>query len=282
MNAIAEAVPDEYTALVFEYRSTHDIDEILMNAYKVFLGTATRTVTLSASMKQSDEWKTFRCDFTSYRKLNTFRFLNKAGQYQELYFKGLPVGGAIQVRNIRYDVNEFPFVDATLAAGQENIVEAENFNGSASGTEGHSARNNQLPELNTYYTHPTGKYFPIYAWGSVDFEGGKGDEAPAFLQKQYQEMWDCGFTATQGTAWPGVDKAFLFDGQDINGVKINLREGTELMMLVKAGLNSYDEIKNTVPSIKNSDRPCRLLYHGRTPPSALPRNDCKGESHPRI
>lgn len=254
MNAIAEAVPDEYTALVFEYRSTHDIDEILMNAYKVFLGTATRTVTLSASMKQSDEWKTFRCDFTSYRKLNTFRFLNKAGQYQELYFKGLPVGGAIQVRNIRYDVNEFPFVDATLAAGQENIVEAENFNGSASGTEGHSARNNQLPELNTYYTHPTGKYFPIYAWGSVDFEGGKGDEAPAFLQKQYQELWDCGFTATQGTAWPGVDKAFLFDGQEVNGVKINLREGTELMMLVKAGLNSYDEIKSTVPSIKNSDR----------------------------
>ena len=200
MNAIAEAVPDEYTALVFEYRSTHDIDEILMNAYKVFLGTATRTVTLTASMKQSDEWKTFRCDFTSYRKLNTFRFLNKAGQYQELYFKGLPVGGAIQVRNIRYDVNEFPFVDATLAAGQENIVEAENFNGSASGTEGHSAPQQPAARIEYILYTSDRQVLPDLCMGFGRLRGvARGDEAPAFLQKQYQEMWDCGFTATQGS-----------------------------------------------------------------------------------
>lgn len=254
LNTIEEAVPAEYTALVFEYRSTHDINTILMNMYKVFMGSATRTVTVDGSMSATEGWKTFRADFTSQRKANTVRFLNKAGQYQDLYFKDLPVGGAIQIRNIRYDVNEYPFKDLTLAAGTDNVIEAEDFNASASGTEGHTARQNQLPELNTYYYHPTGKYFPIYAWGSVDFEGGKGDQAPAFLQKQYQELWECGFTATQGTAWPGVDKAFLFDGQEVNGVKINLREGTELMMLVKAGLNSYDEIKSVVPSIKNSDR----------------------------
>ena len=254
MNAIAEAVPEQYTALCFDYRSTDPVNRVVMNAYKVFLGSATRTFDLETDMVATNEWKTYRVDLAAQRSSGSVRFLNKAGQYQDLFFFDLPVGGAIQVRNIRYDVNEYPFKDITLAKGGENTIEAEDFNASASGKEGHKSRNNQLPELNTYYYHPTGKYFPIYAWGSVDFEGGKGDQAPAFLQKQYQELWECGFTATQGTAWPGVDKAFLFDGQEVNGVKINLREGTELMMLVKAGLNSYDEIKSVVPSIKNSDR----------------------------
>lgn len=254
LNTITEAVPSQYTALCFEYRSTHDISNIDMVMYKVFLGSATRTQTLDRSMTASDEWKTYRVDLTTQRTATTIRFLNKAGQYQDIRFPGLPVGGAIQVRNIRYDVNEFPFKDLSLNADAKNIVEAEDFNGAADTKSGHSSRQNQLPALNTFYRHPTGKYFPIYAWGSVDFEGGKGDEAPAFLQKQYQELWDCGFTITQGTAWPGVDKAFLFDGEEVNGVKINLREGTELSMICKAGLGSYSEVQSTVNSVKSSDR----------------------------
>lgn len=254
LNTITEAVPSQYTALCFEYRSTHDISNIDMVMYKVFLGSATRTQTLDRTMTASDEWKTYRVDLTTQRTATTVRFLNKAGQYQDIRFPGLPVGGAIQVRNIRYDVNEFPFKDLSLNADAENIIEAEDFNGAADTKSGHSSRQNQLPALNTFYRHPTGKYFPIYAWGSVDFEGGKGDEAPAFLQKQYQELWDCGFTITQGTAWPGVDKAFLFDGEEVNGVKINLREGTELSMICKAGLGSYNEVRSTVNSVKSSDR----------------------------
>lgn len=254
LNTITEQVPDQYTSLCFDYRSTDDINTIDMVMYKVFLGSATRTYEFDRTMKATDEWKTFRVDLAAQRTATTVRFLNKAGQYQDIRFLGLPIGGAIQIRNIRYDVNEFPFKDLSISYEGESLIEAEDFNGAADTKAGHSSRHNQLPELNTFYTHPTGKYFPIYAWGSVDFEGGKGDEAPAFLQKQYQELWDCGFTITQGTAWPGVDKAFLFDGQEVNGVKINLREGTELSMICKAGLSSYSEIQSTVSSAKSSDR----------------------------
>lgn len=254
LNTITEQVPDQYTSLCFDYRSTDDINTIDMVMYKVFLGSATRTYEFDRTMKATDEWKTFRVDLAAQRTATTVRFLNKAGQYQDIRFLGLPIGGAIQIRNIRYDVNEFPFKDLSISYEGESLIEAEDFNGAADTKAGHSSRHNQLPELNTFYTHPTGKYFPIYAWGSVDFEGGKGDEAPAFLQKQYQELWDCGFTITQGTAWPGVDKAFLFDGQEINGVKINLREGTELSMICKAGLSNYSEIQSTVSSVKSSDR----------------------------
>ena len=254
LNTITEQVPDQYTSLCFDYRSTDDINTIDMVMYKVFLGSATRTYEFDRTMKATDEWKTFRVDLAAQRTATTVRFLNKAGQYQDIRFLGLPVGGAIQIRNIRYDVNEFPFKDLSISYEGESLIEAEDFNGAADTKAGHSSRHNQLPELNTFYTHPTGKYFPIYAWGSVDFEGGKGDEAPAFLQKQYQELWDCGFTITQGTAWPGVDKAFLFDGQEVNGVKINLREGTELSMICKAGLSNYSEIQSTVSSAKSSNR----------------------------
>ena len=254
MNAITEKVPDKYTALCFEYRSTHDIANIDMVMYKVFLGSATKTYTITNKMLASDDWKTMRVDISSQRTNQGVRFLNKAGQYQDLRFPGLPVGGAIQVRNIRYDENEFSFKDLSLDANSGGLIEAEDFNGAADTKGGHSSRHNQLPELNTYYKHPTGKYFPIYAWGSVDFNGGMGDKAPAFLHEQYKELWDCGFTITQGTAWPGVDKAFLFDGQEVNGVDINLHEGTELMMICKAGLDNYNDVKSNVNSFKSSPR----------------------------
>ena len=254
MNELSEAVPAQYTALSFEYRSSHDINNITMTMYKVFLGSATQTVTLSNSMDATDEWKTYRVDFSAQRASNTVRFLNKAKQYQDLNFPGLPVGGAIQIRNIRYVENEAPFKDMTLLSGTENIIEAEDYNIAADNKSGHSFRQNQLPELNTFYTHPTGKYFPIYAWGSVDFDGGKGAEAPGFLHEQYKELWDCGFTITQGTAWPGVDQAFLFDGQEVNGVQVNLHEGTDLKMICKAGLDNYEAVKGNVSNFKNSDR----------------------------
>ncbi len=254
LNTIEEAVPDEYTALCFEYRSTNNLSNIMLRMYKVFMGSATKDYNIENGMVATDEWTTFRGDVSSQRTSNVVRLLNKAGQYQDIYFKDLPVGGAIQIRNIRYDVNEYPFKDITLKADGENIIEAEDFNGSADGKGGHQASHNQLPEMNTYYRHPTGKYFPIYAWGSVDFEGGKGDQAPAFLHEQYKELWDCGFTMTQGTAWPGVDKAFLFDGQEVNGVQVNLHEGTELTMICKAGVSSYDEVKSNVPAVMASDR----------------------------
>lgn len=254
LNSITEAVPSQYTALCFEYRSTHDINTIDMVMYKVFLGSATRTYTFDRTMSATEEWKTFRADLTSQRTANTIRFLNKAGQYQDIRFPGLPVGGAIQVRNIRYDENEAPFKDMSINADGVNLIEAEDFNIAADNMSGHSFRQNQLPELNTKYYHPTGKYFPIYAWGSVDFEGSKGDEAPTFLHEQYKELWECGFTITQGTAWPGVDKAFLFDGNEVNGVKVNLHEGTDLKMICKAGLDRYEDIKSNVTASKGSDR----------------------------
>lgn len=254
LNTISEAVPQEYTAFCFEYRSTHDVSSINMIMYNVFLGSSTQTGALNGKIYATDEWKTYRAAIGAYRTSNTVRFLNKAGQYQDVTFPGLPVGGAIQIRNIRYDENETSFRDLTLTPGGENIIEAEDFNISADNKNGHSFKNNQLPELNTFYTHPTGEYFPIYAWGSVDFEGSLGNDAPDFLHEQYKELWDCGFTITQGTAWPGVDKAFLYDGHDVNGVNVNLHEGTELKMICHSGLDNYDAVKSNVNSFKGSDR----------------------------
>ena len=253
MNTIEEAVPSQYTSFCFEYRSTDNIDDVRLTMYKVFLGGATQTKNLSATMVASDDWVTYRADVSTSRTSNATRFLNKAGQYQDVIFYGLPVGGAIQVRNIRYDVNEYAFKDLNLIPDANNVIEAEDFNSAADG-KAFTARNNQLPEMNTYYRHPTGDYFPIYAWGSVDFEGGKGADAPEFLHQQYKELWDCGFTITQGTAWPGVDKAFLYDGREVNGVYTNLHEGTDLKMICKAGVNSYDEVKSNVPASIASDR----------------------------
>lgn len=254
MNAIEEAVPAEYTSFCFEYRSTDELPKVTMTMYKIFLGSAQRNVEFSKPLHATQEWQTYRVDVSEYRKSNSVRFLNKAAQYQDVQFPDLPVGGAIQIRNIRYDVNEYSFKDITLLPGVESTIEAEDFNSSADGKEGRIAHHNQVPEMNTYYRHPTGDYFPIYAWGSVDFVGSKGDEAPLFLQQQYQELWDCGFTITQGTAWPGVDYAFLFDGQEINGVQVNLHEGTDLKYICKAGTNGYGEISSVVPKNMASDR----------------------------
>lgn len=254
LSAITEAVPEEYTALTFEYRSTDDVSNFVMNMYKVFMGSATRTITLDRTIPASDNWTTYRCNLAKYRELNSVRFLNKAGQYQALYFMDLPVGEAIQIRNIRYDENDFQFKEMVLVKDQNNIIEGEDYNGSADNTTGRIAHNNQLPAENTKYIHPTGEYFPIYAWGSVDYDGNKGSDAPEFLHKQYQELWDCGFTITHGTAWTGVDQAFLFDGREINGVYVNLHEGTDLKMICKSGLDSYDEVKTNVPNRMASDR----------------------------
>lgn len=254
MNAITEAVPSEYTSLCFEYRSTHSLSNVQLTMYKVFLGSATRTVTLPRTLYATEEWQTYRVDIGSYRTNNTVRFLNKKGQYQDLKFMDLPVGGAIQIRNIRYDENEFPFKEMTVLPQAVTMIEAEDFNVSADNRAGHTSRQVEIPELHTFYKHPTGKYFPIYAWGSVDFSGGLGDKAPEFLHEQYKELWECGFTITQGTAWPGVDNAFLFDGQEVNGVKVNLHEGTDLIMLCNSGLNNYSEVSSTVPSRKDSPR----------------------------
>lgn len=249
MNTIDEALPDEYTSFCFEYRSTDDVDIVSMIMYKVFLGSATRTNTLNRTIEATDEWKTFRADVGEYRRAAATRFLNKAGQFQDVCFMDLPVGGAIQIRNIRYDYNEAPFRDVNLDANSVTVIEAEDFNVAADNTGSHSVHQNQLPELNTRYNHPCGDYFPIYAWGSVDFSTG-----PALLKEQYKELWDCGFTITQGTAWPGVDRAFLFDGNEVNGEYVDLHEGTDLMMICKAGLDSYNDVKNRVAEFKNSPR----------------------------
>lgn len=251
LNTLTEPVPAEFTSLCFDYRTTHDQASVDLIAYKVFLGSATRVENFPIPLVADGEWHTFRADIGEFRTQPSFRFLNKAGQFQDLRFLALPTGGAVQLRNIRYDVNEFPFKEITINPGEESIIEAEDFNLAANG-KGHSFRHSQLPPMHTYYRHPTGPYFPIYAWGSVDFEGGKGAEAPNFLHEQYKELWECGFTMTMGTAWPGVDAAFIHDGLSINGVQVNLHEGTELKMIVKAALGNESEVADRVVSA--SDR----------------------------
>jgi len=85
LNTIEEAVPTEYTALVFEYRSTHDINTILMNMYKVFMGSATRTITVDGSMSATDGWKTFRADL----------YFAAQGQYGPFPQQGRAVSGPL-------------------------------------------------------------------------------------------------------------------------------------------------------------------------------------------
>lgn len=65
LNTITEQVPDQYTSLCFDYRSTDDINTIDMVMYKVFLGSATRTYEFDRTMKATDEWKTFRVDLAA-------------------------------------------------------------------------------------------------------------------------------------------------------------------------------------------------------------------------
>lgn len=251
---ITAPVPADLTALYFEYRSTHELTGFDMQMFKVFLGSATRRETLNKPIHATQEWTGWELNMANYRNAPGVRFLNKAGQYQQWIFPLLPVGAVIELRAVRFAPNERPYKPVTLSGKGPVLIEAEDFNTSADGLEGRSIRNNQVPEINTRYIHPTGERFPIHAWGYLDYDGRRGEDAPHFMRRQLNEMWDCGFTIYGGSPYWGVNEAFLFDGKEINGIYVNLHDGNDLKIIVPGGLGDANEIAETVNRQKVSPR----------------------------
>ena len=59
-------------------------------------------------------------------------------------------------------------------------------------------------------------------------------------------MYEAGFNITEGTAWAGVDQAALFRDREVNGYPIYLFENTNLKLMMRAGMNSNDDVRNYV------------------------------------
>ena len=87
------------------------------------------------------------------------------------------------------------------------------------------------------------------------------------LKKEFQDLWECGFNMTLGSAWTGVARACLFPDREVNGVYVDLFEGTGLKLLAKAGLRDNP---SEILAIKDSPR--LAGYHIRDQPCT-----CKGQ-----
>ena len=247
-----EAWPEDIGFLSFDYISTAQLSGFKLTMYNggmpgtpAYPRTDSRTVTETFSVAGS--WQEYSYDISKLRT-STPRLGNYPDQYQDIEFVGLSAGDVLKLHNLRWAGQESAYKDVTLTAGAETVIEAEDFNRSAVDGLAHQSKQIDYPEI-TKYTNPTGDRFPVYAWGSVDYRGGFGiengvDMGLMELKRQYQELADCGFTCTQGTAWPAIDEAALFPGGTAgNGsVNVDLFEGLDLWMIVKAGMDNNPEL----------------------------------------
>lgn len=231
---LTEDFPEGIVNLSFEYKTSHYLSFLYFNMYdKPTATTPKKRIEYRPELHPSDRWQTCTIDVSTLvnAKLNR---LGKAGQWQEIYFYEPIVGSVLQIRNIRYDSGEIGFKDVAVDGQNDAVIEAEDFN---TGT-GYRARQ-QERQPRRAYVNPTDDMFPIYAWGGPDYSA----RGPLGLQKEYQDLWECGFNMTLGSAWPGIDDAALFDGREVNGTYVNLFEGTGLKILAKADIRSYDRVK---------------------------------------
>lgn len=241
-NAIAAPWADDIRYLKFDYLTTDGFVDIKVMLYKGGTdGTRTDTRTFAGSFEVSPRWQSYHYDVRALRRVTPKLGLN-AGQYQTFELAGLPEGAIVRLRNLRWASDEEVYVRRNLGANSEIVIEAEDFNRSINAVT-HTSRQIDYPER-PVYKNPTGDRLPIFAWCGPDFGSGyqvvDGVDLLALeLKKDYQEMAECGFNCTLGTAWPGVDQAALFTGSGVNGtVPIHLLEGLDVKLLIKAGLDS--------------------------------------------
>ncbi len=243
--------PEGIVNLSFEYKVSHYLSYLFFNMYDKATATSPKKkAEYRPELYPSDQWQTCTLDVKNLvnTKLNK---LGKAGQWQEIHFYEPIVGSTLQIRNIRYDSGEIGYKDVVVD-GSAVTIEAEDFN---TGT-GFSARQQTRPKHGPY-VNPTDDLFPIYAWGGPDFNNVRG---PLGLKKEYQDLWECGFNMTLGSAWEGVDDAALFTGQEVNGVYVDLFEGTGLKILAKAGIRNEERVA------KISKSPNLAGYHIKDEP----------------
>ncbi|MDE7396878.1 MAG: hypothetical protein K2M98_04045, partial [Muribaculum sp.] len=253
-----EVLPEYAKTLAFEYKATKACSEQKFICYNMMTtGKFTRKFPFYTRMEISDEWQTYRIAVGDMRGKPNY-YGDKVGQYQDLIFMDFVTGTDIQIRNIRYEDEEIPFIPITLTAGKATSIEAENFNLSA--VTGLNYGMNPAPLANTPYIDPTPGLFPIYAFTSVNYVGVNVSDdfmenmkaTAELLNKKYRDMEAAGFTITEGGAYPAIDRCFLFDGlTEFNGYQANLHDGIKnLKMIIRNGVDDSDVLRRA----KSSDR----------------------------
>lgn len=254
---LTQDVNAEYDVLSFEYRSERPVGEMKLTVYNAgSKGTSTRNFTYSITMPASENWTTFRLDVSNARKHALTKF-GLTNQYFDISFLDMTAPSSFAIKAPRIEQDELAFKAVTVLPEKENLIEAEDFNISVKGV-GHTARQTDRSML-TRYIDPYPGQFPIYAFTSVSFEtvdnpdGMRGWET--LMQKKYKDLWEAGFNMTEGCAFPGVDRAALFPDQTINTSEpIDLFEGTELKMILRAGLDNPSEREEVISKAKSSPR----------------------------
>lgn len=244
-DALAAPFVADIRFLKFDYISTKSFTDLPYTLYKAgSKGTATYDRTFNGEIVASNNWQSFSFDARATIR-GTVRLGGNAGQYMDLNLNSLLEGQSIKIRHIRWASDEEPFKAVTMESNSEATVEAEDFN--TSDLEGaHASRQILYPAIKKY-KNPTGNRFPVYAWGYMHYryagiEDGL-DLGAVNLKKQFQEMAECGFTCTQGTPFPGVDYCALFSDGGCNGsVPVDLFEGLDMWMIVKAGMDGEPEL----------------------------------------
>ncbi|WP_302988160.1 hypothetical protein [uncultured Muribaculum sp.] len=248
---LSQTLDTELIVLAFQYRSDKGVGNFRITTNKAGTnGSRTRTDNYIIHMPASEKWQTIRVSIQAARK-NPLHKVGLAGQFFWLHFMDLVPTANLQLRNIRVEEDEASPNPVTLTISDNNIIEAEDFNMSTTGS-GHSARQQDRTQI-AGYTNPVPGEFPIYAFTSAGYtmiakpEGGWDWEASAkLLQKKYQDMYAAGFNITEGTAWAGVDQAALFKDRDVNGYPIYLFENTNLKLMMRSGMNDNNEIRQYV------------------------------------
>lgn len=248
---LAAELEKDLVVLSFEYRSDKAVGNFRFTANKAGRK-ADRTYTKDCviTMPASEKWQTVRVSIKAART-NPIYKVGMAEQYFDLGFMDLVPTATLELRNIRIEENEVSPRPIELTLSTENIIEAEDFNCSTTGS-AFTARQADRTQI-TRYVDPVPGEFPIYAFTSAGYvmvpsaDGGWDWEASAkLLQKKYQDMYAAGFNITEGTAWPGVDQAALFTDRDVNGAPIYLFEGTKLKLMMRAGLDNNNDVQNYV------------------------------------
>jgi hypothetical protein len=253
-NTLTKALDSDVLYLKFDYITPRAFSSYVITYCNGGVnGDRTDTRTVSDEFTVSSEWQQHAYYIKNLRT-NMVRLGQYAGQYQTLEFADLAEGDVLKIRNIRWGGYEDPYKDITVGEGV-TVIEAEDFNTATTTGYGHSSRQLEYPDLPTYH-NPTGNQFPIYAWGGPEYkyagiEDGY-DVGALNLKKQYQEMAECGFNCTQGTAYSGVDQAALFSDRGVNGDNaVDLFEGLDMWMIAKAGLSGEPSLAQ---SYKESPR----------------------------
>ena len=138
-------------------------------------------------MPASDKWQTVRLNIKSART-NPIYKVGQAGQFFWLHFMDLVPTSTIQLKNVRIEEDEVSPRPVTLEVSDKNIIEAEDFNASTTGS---SFASRQLDRSKiASYINPVPGEFPIYAFTSAGYtmiEGadgaGTGKHRPSCCRK---------------------------------------------------------------------------------------------------